>query len=185
MSQAVKEIKDYFEDAGRSAGQAQSGRGRHELRLPRQAAAVCYRRKNSRIQFLLVTTKGGKWTFAKGSIAPGLSESHAAAREAYEEAGALGIIEPRPFHSYLHSKGVFWKKGGVQEFLVRAFLMEIHTQHPPLESDRNPRWYDPTEAKRLLAINREHKYAEELAAVIDAALERLNTTNGHSNGNGR
>ena len=87
-------------------------------------AAVCYRRKNSHAEFLLVNTNGGgKWTFPKGSPEARLSHSQAAEREAQEEAGAIGIIEPRHFHIYLHSKGVFWQPGGVQEYVVKAFLM--------------------------------------------------------------
>jgi len=39
---------------------------------------------------------------------PRLSHSQAAEREAKEEAGATGIIEPHHFHIYVHSKGVFW-----------------------------------------------------------------------------
>ena len=95
--------------------------------LPLQVAAVCYRRHGEAVEFLLVNTNGGnKWTFPKGSPEPRLSHSQAAEREAAEESGALGNIEPRHFHLYIHSKGVFWQPGGVQEFVVKAFLMEVH-----------------------------------------------------------
>ena len=91
------------------------------------------------IEFLLVNTNGGnKWTFPKGSTGPALSHSQAAEREAAEEAGAIGTIEPRHFHLYLHSKGVFWQPGGVQEFVVKAFLMEIHQMRRPDEANRKP-----------------------------------------------
>ncbi len=80
--------------------------------LPLQVAAVCYRRVNSHAEFLLVNTNGGnKWTFPKGAPEPRLSHSQAAEREAKEEAGAIGVIEPRHFHIYVHSKGVFWQPG--------------------------------------------------------------------------
>jgi 8-oxo-dGTP pyrophosphatase MutT (NUDIX family) len=76
--------------------------------LSLQVAAVCYRRQGDAVEFLLVNTNGGnKWTFPKGSPEANLSHSQAAEREAAEEAGALGIIERRHFHLYLHSKGVF------------------------------------------------------------------------------
>src|SRR2546426_8353373 len=95
--------------------------------LPLQVAAVCYPRRGSAIEFLLVNTNGGsKWTFPKGSPEARLSHSQAAEREAAEEAGALGTIEPRHFHLYIHSKGVFWQPDGVQEFVVKAFLMQVH-----------------------------------------------------------
>ena len=142
--------------------------------LPLQVAAICYRRRGSAIEFLLVNTNGGnKWTFPKGSTDPRLSHSQAAEREAAEEAGAIGTIEPRHFHLYLHSKGVFWQPGGVQEFVVKAFLMEIHQMRRPDESNRKPTWVSPDDAKRRLSKGREVKYSRELEAVIDRAMERI------------
>ncbi|HZQ22606.1 MAG TPA: NUDIX domain-containing protein [Terriglobales bacterium] len=142
--------------------------------LPLQVAAVCYRRGGPSIEFLLVNTNGGsKWTFPKGAPDSRLSHSQAAEREAIEEAGAVGLIEPRHFHLYLHSKGVFWQSGGVQEYVVKAFLMEVHQLRPPLEDMRNPTWFKAEEARRIVAKGREVKYAHELQNVIDRALERL------------
>ncbi|HEX6821119.1 MAG TPA: NUDIX domain-containing protein [Candidatus Sulfotelmatobacter sp.] len=142
--------------------------------LPLQVAAICYRRRASAVEFLLVNTNGGsKWTFPKGSTDPRLSHSQAAEREAAEEAGAIGTIEPRHFHLYMHSKGVFWQPGGVQELVVKAFLMEIHQMRRPDESNRKPTWVNPDEAKRRLAKGREVKYSRELEALIDRALERI------------
>jgi len=142
--------------------------------LPLKVAAICYRRRGTAVEFLLVNTQGGnKWTFPKGSIEPRLSHSQAAEREAAEEAGALGTIEPRHFHLYISSKGVFWQPEGVQEFVVKAFLMEIHQMRRPDESNRRPTWFRPEEAKRRLAKGREVKYSSELGAVIDRAMERI------------
>jgi len=150
------------------------GSARVARSLPLQVAAVCYRRRGTAIEFLLVNTNGGnKWTFPKGSTDPRLSHSQAAEREAAEEAGAIGTIEPRHFHLYIHSKGVFWQPGGVQEFVVKAFLMEIHQMRRPDESNRHPTWVSAAEAKRRLAKGREVKYFHELEAVIDRALERI------------
>ena len=142
--------------------------------LPLQVAAVCYRRRGESVEFLLVNTNGGnKWTFPKGSPEARLSHSQAAEREAAEEAGAVGFIEQRHFHLYLHSKGVFWQPGGVQEYVVKAFLMEVNQMRRPDEAQRRPKWFSPEEARRQLARGREVKYAHELAAVIDRALERI------------
>jgi 8-oxo-dGTP pyrophosphatase MutT (NUDIX family) len=142
--------------------------------LPLQVAAVCYRRRGSSIEFLLVNTNGGnKWTFPKGCTEARLSHSQAAACEALEEAGAVGVIEPRHFHLYLHSKGVFWQPSGVQEFVVKAFLLEVTHTRQPGESMRNPTWFGAPEARKMLAKGREVKYAAELQAVIDRALDRI------------
>jgi 8-oxo-dGTP pyrophosphatase MutT (NUDIX family) len=150
------------------------GSARISKSLPLQVAAVCYRRRGAAVEFLLVNTNGGnKWTFPKGSTDAQLSHSQAAEREAAEEAGALGTIEPRHFHLYIHSKGVFWQPGGVQEFVVKAFLMEVHQMRRPDEAMRKPTWFSPEEARRRLAKGREVKYAHELATVIERSLERI------------
>jgi 8-oxo-dGTP pyrophosphatase MutT (NUDIX family) len=142
--------------------------------LPLQVAAVCYRRENSHAEFLLVNTNGGgKWTFPKGAPDARLSHSQAAEREAREEAGAIGVIEPRHFHVYIHSKGVFWQPGGVQEYVVKAFLMDVRQTRRPHEDFRNPTWFDAEEARAILAKGREVKYAQELQTVIDRALEQI------------
>lgn len=142
--------------------------------LPLQVAAVCYRKQDDSVEFLLVNTNGGnKWTFPKGSPDARLSHSQSAEREAAEEAGAIGTIEPRHFHLYLHSKGVFWQPSGVQEYVVKAFLMEVHQQRRPDEAERRPTWFSAREARQRLAKGREIKYAHELEAVLDRALERI------------
>jgi len=142
--------------------------------LPLQVAAVCYRRQGPLVEFLLVNTNGGnKWTFPKGDPELSLSHGKAAEREAWEEAGAIGRIEPRHFCLYLHSKGVFWKPPGVREFVIKAFLLEVERQESPPETTRNPAWFDPDQAKKSLAKGREVKYARELEAVIDRAMEKI------------
>jgi 8-oxo-dGTP pyrophosphatase MutT (NUDIX family) len=142
--------------------------------LPLQVAAVCYRRENSHVEFLLVHTNGGnKWTFPKGAPEPRLSHSQAAEREAREEAGALGNIEAQHFHLYVHSKGVFWQPGGVQEYVVKAFLMEVRKMREPEEDSRDPTWFDAARARVVLAKGREVKYAHELQTVIDRALQHI------------
>src|SRR6202007_1946718 len=150
------------------------GSARMSKSLPLQVAAVCYRRRRGDVEFLLVNTNGGnKWTFPKGSTDAGLSHSQSAEREAAEEAGAIGTIEPRHFHLYLHSKGVFWHPGGVQEYVVKAFLMEVQQVQQPGESLRNPTWFRAEEACKALAKGREIKYAQELQNVIERACERI------------
>lgn len=146
--------------------------------LPLQVAAVCYRRRGPEIEFLLVNTNGGnKWTFPKGTPEPAMSHSQSAEREAWEEAGVHGHIEPRHFHLYLHSKGVFWKPPGVREFVVKAFLMEVERTEPSHEPERNPTWFSAEDAKKTLAKGREVKYAKELQAVVERALEHLGAAN--------
>ena len=142
--------------------------------LPLQVAAVCYRRNGPSVEFLLVNTNGGnKWTFPKGDPTLSLSHGQAAEREAWEEAGVSGSIESRHFCLYIHSKGVFWKPPGVREYVIKAFLLEVEGEGHATEAARNPTWFSPEDAKRILAKGREVKYARELEAVIDRALEKI------------
>ena len=76
-----------------------------------------------------------------------------------------------PLCSYLHSKGVFWK--GEQEFLVRAFLMEVLFTVLPAEDLRNPTWFDAAEAKQKLTQGRELKYQKELETLLDKAVGQI------------
>ena len=142
--------------------------------LPLQVAAVCYRKCGSSFEFLLVNTTGGdRWIFPKGATARRLSHSQAAEREALEEAGAVGVIEAQHFHVYLQPKGESRLRNGVEEFVVKAFLLEVSHTQAPHEQNRNPTWFGVEEARSALAKGREAKYAAELHTVIDRAVECL------------
>src|SRR5215469_4618204 len=142
--------------------------------LPLQVAAVCYRRSGTSFEFLLVNTSGGdRWIFPKGATARRLSDSKAAAREALEEAGAVGVIEPQHFHLYLQPKGGSRLRNGIQEFVVKAFLLEVRHTQAAQEQNRNPTWFSVDDARSALAMGRDAKYAAELRTVIDRAVERL------------
>jgi 8-oxo-dGTP pyrophosphatase MutT (NUDIX family) len=144
--------------------------------LPLQVAAVCYRRRGASFDFLLVkTTSGDKWTFPKGATARRLSHSQAAEREALEEAGAVGVIEPEHFHLYLQPKGDSRLRDVVQEFVVKAFMLEVTHTQPPQEPNRNPTWFGVDDARRVLKRGREERHAAELRTVIDRAVDRLST----------
>lgn len=145
--------------------------------LPLQVAAICYRRRGPSVEFLLVNTNGGnKWTFPKGDPESSLSHGQAAEREAWEEAGVRGRLEPRHFCLYIHSKGVFWKSPGVREYVIKAFLLEVEFVEEPQEPTRNPTWFSPEETRKILAKGREVKYARELQAVVDRAMEKIAAT---------
>jgi 8-oxo-dGTP pyrophosphatase MutT (NUDIX family) len=147
---------------------------RNPQSLPLQVAAVCYRMDSESPKFLLVNSNGGsKWTFPKGNPDPGRSHRDTAEREALEEAGAKGRAEAHHFHLYIHSKGVFWEPSGVREYVVKAFLLEVEQENRPLESRRNPTWFSPNDAKKMLAKGREVKYKREMETLVDRALERI------------
>ena len=87
-----------------------------------------------------------------------------------------GTIEPRHFCLYIHSKGVFWKPPGVREYVIKAFLLEVEQMVEPQEDTRNPTWFSPEDTKKILAKGREVKYARELQAVVERAMEKIGRT---------
>jgi 8-oxo-dGTP pyrophosphatase MutT (NUDIX family) len=145
--------------------------------LPVQVAAVCYRVRGHSVEFLLVNTSAGKWTFPKGRIEPGLSGSESAAREALEEAGAIGEIEAVHFGSYLDAKRIT-EDNRVREILIAAYLFEVHSRVTPEEKDRNPTWFTALEAKKKLSELRAGKYSAQLAALVEVAERYVIETQG-------
>ncbi len=146
---------------------------RHRLDSERvHVAAVCYRIRSRELEFLLVRTRNGHWTFPKGGVDGDASNAEAAAREAYEEAGVKGRVEHSPFVSYLHCKPTRLRSRG-RVVLVNAHLCEVRRLVPPEESYRDPTWFSASKAKRRLREYRTPEYATELIRVIDRAMERI------------
>jgi 8-oxo-dGTP pyrophosphatase MutT (NUDIX family) len=144
-----------------------------------QVAAVCYRVRGKGIEFLLVQTRGGRWTFPKGSAEPGLTHAQAAALEAFEEAGVHGRMEEASFARYIRRRrgGNSATKSGERsmekELAVNAHLCEVLRLGAPQESDRNPTWFSAEKTKRRLREARTPEYATELARLVDRAAARI------------
>jgi 8-oxo-dGTP pyrophosphatase MutT (NUDIX family) len=142
-----------------------------------QAAAVCYRVRGQRIEFLLVRTRsGGRWTFPKGSAEPGLTHAQAAALEAFEEAGVHGRIEEASFARYVRRERGARKstaRSGKQKLAVYAHLCEVSRLSPPRESRRHRTWFSVEDAKQRLRERRKSDDGAEFARVVDRAVERI------------
>ena len=137
-----------------------------------QVAAVCFRVDRQGIEFLLVRTRGGRWTFPKGCTEPGLTHAQAAALEAFEEAGVHGRMEESSFARYTHRKGG-GRKSERREVAVHAYLCEVRRLARPKEGDRYPTWFSAEKAKRRLQEDRELLYGMEILRIIDAAVARI------------
>jgi 8-oxo-dGTP pyrophosphatase MutT (NUDIX family) len=135
-------------------------------------AAVCYRVRGGEPEFLLVRTRNGHWTFPKGRVDQDATNADAAAREAYEEAGVRGSVDPVPFVCYRHCKP---RRLGLrrQVILVDAHLCKVKHLAPPLEEYRDPTWFSLPNAKRRLQKSRTSEFAAEIISVIDQAAERI------------
>jgi 8-oxo-dGTP pyrophosphatase MutT (NUDIX family) len=116
-----------------------------------QVAAIPIRKLNAQAQVLLVTTRGrGAWIVPKGWPAADHSAGESAQREAYEEAGVAGRIEP-------HSLGAFmyWKRAGKKRtyFQVHAFVLRAETLLVdwPERGTRKRCWFTPKNAAKLVS----------------------------------
>lgn len=100
-----------------------------------QSGVIPYRLKNGVLQVMLITSQSGqRWGIPKGIVEPGLSAVESAAKEALEEAGLEGRVDPAPLGSYKHKK---W--GGTCR--VAVFLMAVETVFEDwAESHRRRRW---------------------------------------------
>ena len=143
----------------------------------KRVAAVCYRwNTEGQFELLLVRTRQGhRWTFPKGGIeATDLTPSEGALREAIEEAGVDGVVDPALLLTYFHAA---WLGGeAVEEQKVDAYLLCVTTEAGRAEPGRQPTWFDPAAAAAALGENqRAARHAEELRSVLSAARHRLAT----------
>lgn len=113
-------------------------------------------------EVLLVTTRGGgRWVVPKGWPMRGRSDSESAAREAEEEAGAVGRVRPVPIGSFRYTK-----RDGRADRIYRVVLYRLDVtgrrRRWRERGQREVRWLSPERAARLVAW-------PDLARIIRAA----------------
>lgn len=94
--------------------------------MKKQSAAIPFRRNAAKeLEILLVTSRRkGRWVLPKGTV--GRMLPHAtAAREAFEEAGALGVISKKAVGVYRQKKAT--NHGDTEEIEIQAFPLFVNT----------------------------------------------------------
>ena len=93
-----------------------------------QYGALPYRvSEGARPEFMLVTSRETRrWVIPKGWPKKGKSPHRLAAREAFEEAGVIGVIGKRSLGSFSYEKRL--KNGKMIECKVRVFPLEVKRQ---------------------------------------------------------
>ena len=87
--------------------------------LFKQAGAMPYRWNDGHVEVILVTSRSsGGWIFPKGVIDPGETPESTAVKEAFEEAGIVGVVTGGPLGRYEQEK---W--GGVAKVDVYPVLV--------------------------------------------------------------
>ena len=115
-----------------------------------QYAALPYTVVDGSTRVMLVTSRDtGRWIVPKGWPGKKTKPCDQAAREAYEEAGALGRIDKKPFGSFSYDKRL--RKRTVT-CLVDVFLLKVERELDewPESKQRSRKWMSPAEAIHLV-----------------------------------
>lgn len=121
-------------------------------RRAKQYAALPVAEIEGELRVLLVTSRETRrWVIPKGWAEEGLTPGGLAAKEAYEEAGAIGDVSPEPIGSYTYSKRL--KNGSRVTCEVGVFQMTVDhlVQEWPERLQRERRWFTPEHAAGQVA----------------------------------
>lgn len=117
----------------------------------RQVAALPWRRRNGRVEILLVTSRETRrWVIPKGWPMEKLDDHVAAAREAFEEAGVAGRVSDTAIGHFNYDKVL--KSGDSNTVDVTVFELEV--QKPlrdwPEKTERKRQWFTVEEAAEMV-----------------------------------
>ncbi|GEM_PF-485296 len=111
----------------------------------RQVGVLPFRQHDGQIEVLLITSRTvGRWVIPKGNIGK-RTVLKAARKEAFEEAGVRGRIDPEPLGRYLHGRP------GDQRW-VEVYLLEVTEELAqwPEQAERQRRWMPLAEAQQCV-----------------------------------
>lgn len=138
--------------------------------MPLQTGALPWRlSKRRKPEVLLVTgRRSGRWMIPKGWPMAGRSLADAAAREAFEEAGISGTVDPRPLGSFHHSKRGFFGTTDI-EILVHSLSVEKELSDWPERAERDRQWFPLKKA--LAAVDSDE--LKELILSLEKQIKAL------------
>ena len=146
--------------------------------MDKKAAAVCCRRTTAgEVEVLLVRSSDGeRWTFPKGSVEPWEAWAHRTAeREAWEEAGVRGEVDPKRLGLYRHVVRTRKTSAPVDQ-RVEAFLLVVTDDSGTPEPGRAPQWFAPAAAAAVLRITAPAPHcADDLETILRLGLERFSS----------
>ena len=112
-----------------------------------QCAALCWRMFNGALQVLLVTSRDtGRWVIPKGWPISGLTGEASAAREAWEEAGVEGKVQPTCIGLFGYDK-ILGHDQAVPCIVAVYPLKVARLRHRfPERKERRRKWFSPDKA---------------------------------------
>jgi 8-oxo-dGTP pyrophosphatase MutT (NUDIX family) len=117
----------------------------------RQYAALPWRLSDIGLEILLITSRETRrWVIPKGWGNKGEPPIIAAAREALEETGAAGRVDPAPLGEYRYDKVM--KSGRVLKVKVAVYALEVLHEHDewPEMAVRDKLWIKAAEGAELV-----------------------------------
>lgn len=111
-----------------------------------QSAVLAYRKVSGGTEILLVTSRTrGRWVLPKGMITPGMTPAESALKEAWEEAGIVGVVTGRCLGMYRYMKS---RRCDIRSCAVQVFAMKVTAVLPrwPEQRLRRRRWMSIDEA---------------------------------------
>ncbi|WP_159351304.1 NUDIX hydrolase [Roseomonas harenae] len=116
-------------------------------RVGKQFAALPLAIREGEVKVMLVTSRETRrWVLPKGWAEPDLAPHELAAKEAYEEAGLIGEVDPRPVGFYRYYKRL--RDGRSRPCKVGVFRLWVTRQLEdwPEREQRETRWFTPAQA---------------------------------------
>ena len=133
-------------------------------KLQKQIAALPYRRDGKGIEVLLITSRETRrWVIPKGWPMRGKKDWHAAALEAFEEAGVEGKIGKKSIGRYVYDKRLASGKSAPTEVTVYPLSVNVILGQWPEKPERRRKWMNAAEAA-------EQVMEDGLKAIIQATL---------------
>jgi 8-oxo-dGTP pyrophosphatase MutT (NUDIX family) len=108
----------------------------------RQVAALPWRRRDGKLEILLVTSRmTRRWVIPKGGVMAHLVDMNAARQEALEEAGILGRMRRKSLGTYTYIK--IDPNGPSQKCSAKVFALEVVEELTawPEMRQRKRRWF--------------------------------------------
>lgn len=116
-----------------------------------QAGAIPYRHGRAGLEVLLITSRDtGRWVIPKGGVDKGFTPGKAAEREAYEEAGVVGIVHLAPIGFFTYAKRR--QSGEEIPTTVEVYALEVARQLKkwPERGERRQEWMPVARAVSLV-----------------------------------
>jgi len=127
-----------------------------------QSAVIPFRKKNGKIEVLLISTQKANWTIPKGIVEDRHTPQESALKESVEEAGVWGIVADKKSGSYKYKK---W--GGTCS--VKVYKMKVVKILSRWEEDhfRERLWVDIKDINKFI-------HRKKLANIIVDAFSEGN-----------